>query len=451
MRMNLQDLVKSLNGRIILPSDAEYEKARLVFSGEIDRRPGAIVRVANTRDVQKTIAFTRDNNLEMTIRSGGHSGAGFSIIDDGIMLDLRDMRNLKIDENEKTAWVETGLTSIEVTNELDKHNLVLGFGDTGSVGVGGITLGGGSGFLVRKFGLTIDNLLAAEIVTSGGEVLEVEEINYPDLFWAIRGGGGNFGVVTKFKFGLHDLDVCYGGMLLLPPTADVISGFVNLAKEAPDELSTIINIMPTPPMTGIPDGKVDKLSVMCLIVYAGDPQKGEQIVDQMRALGKPIVDMVKPMRYKEIYFPEDANYHPKSVGYNFHMETVDHELAAKIIAHLDSVEAPMKALQLRVLGGAMARVADDATAYGHRKNNIMGNIATFYETEVEMQQRLKWADEFLRLLDQGDRAVYVNFLNLHDYPARLKYAYPELTWKRLVEIKKKYDPTNFFHNNANIS
>lgn len=445
----LQDFARAIKGRVILPNNQDYDTARKLFYGGFDRKPKAIVRVKDASDVQKTIAFTKENNYELAVRSGGHSVAGYSVIDDSIVIDFTDMRQLEIDTELKTAWAEPGLTSGEVTNELDKHNLVLGFGDTGSVGSGGITLGGGVGYLVRKFGLTIDNLLAAEIVTADGKILRIDKDNHPDLFWAIRGGGGNFGVVTKFKYQLHDLAECYGGMMFLPATAEVIAGFVDIAQKAPDELSTIINIMPTPPMPGIDKDQIGKLSVIALMVYAGDPKEGERVIAPVRALAKPIVDMVKPMRYKEIYFPEDESYHPKAVGLNLHLNTIDFNLA-KIIAHLNSIDAPMRALQLRVLGGAMSRVPIDETAYANRKAPIMANIAAFYGTEDERKARQQWAESFAKLLDQGNPAVYVNFLGLNEKD-RIRDAYPGKTWERLVEVKKRYDPANFFHNNANIS
>jgi hypothetical protein len=440
---------KTLTGRIIIPDDADYEKTRKVFAGGIDKKPKMIVRVADAIDVQKTITFAKENNLELAVRSGGHSALGLCSVDDGVVIDLRDMKKLEINQQEKTAWAETGLTASEVTTELDKHNFVLGFGDTGSVGIGGITLGGGSGFLVRKFGLTIDNLLAAEIVTAEGKILQTDKDNYPDLFWAIRGGGGNFGVVTKFKYKLHELRECYGGLLFLPATADVIAGYAKIAHDAPDELSTIINIMPTPPMPFVPAEYHGKLSIMALIMYAGDPKEGEKVIAPIRALAKPVADMVKPMRYKDIFFPEDDSYHPLAVARNLHFHAIDHELAEKCIAHLNALNAPMKALQLRFLGGAMSRIPVDDTAYAHRSNEIMANVAAFYTTAEEKVERQTWAKEFLKLLDQGDPSVYVNFLGEDDFD-RIKNAYTETTWNRLVTIKKKYDASNFFHNNINI-
>jgi FAD/FMN-containing dehydrogenase len=449
--LNLKENLKGIKGSIIFPGDADYDKARRVLSGEIDRKPAAIVLVKDIEDIQKTIAFAKENNLELSVRSGGHSGIGASVIDNAVVIDLRGMKKLELDVAGKIAWVETGLTAGEVTDKLDEYNLAIGFGDTGSVGVGGITLGGGVGFLVRKFGLAIDNVLAAEIVTADNQVLQVDKDNNPDLFWAIRGGGGNFGIVTKFKFQLHDLSECYGGLLFLPATPEVVWQAVDIANKAPEELSVIYNIMPLPPMPFVPTEHHGKLTVMAMVMYSGSPVEGEKVLAPIRALATPFADLVKAMRYKDMFPPHDDSYHPKAVAKNMHLDHIDESLAEKIIAHLSSLNAPMKALQLRVLGGAMSRVASDDTAYAHRNSKLMANIAMFYGTEEEEIKGRIWADEFMKLLDQGDKAVYVNFLSLHDEPGRIRQAYPGKTWDRLLEIKKRYDPTNFFHNNANIN
>src|SRR5215208_5697978 len=225
---------------------------RAVLNGARSRRPALIVRVADATDVSRVIALALERGLELAVRSGGHSLAGHSTTDGGILLDLSGMKGLEIDVARRTAWAETGLTAGEYTAVAGAHGLATGFGDTGSVGIGGITLGGGVGFLVRKYGLTIDDLLAAEIVTADGELLYVDSDTHPDLFWAIRGGGGNFGVATRFKFRLHEVDTIVGGMLILPAIADTIASFIDLAEAAPDELSGIANVMTAPPMPFLP-------------------------------------------------------------------------------------------------------------------------------------------------------------------------------------------------------
>src|SRR5687767_13074830 len=245
--ISILKLRTTFNGRVIAPGDHGYDQARTVFWGGIDRRPAVIIRVADAADVSRVVSLARETGLDLAIRSGGHSTAGHSVADGGIVLDLSNMRDLQIDVERRTAWAETGLTAGEYTTTANAYGLATGFGDTGSVGIGGITLGGGIGYLVRKYGLTIDNLLAAEVVTADGQIRQVDANTRPDLFWAIRGGGGNFGVVTRFQFRLHKIDTIVGGMLILPATPAVIDEFIAQADAAPEELSTIANIMVAPP------------------------------------------------------------------------------------------------------------------------------------------------------------------------------------------------------------
>src|SRR5512138_1418440 len=244
--------IKDVSGRVVTPDDPDYDRTRAVFYGGIDKRPAAIVRVASVDDVRHVIAAARDGGYELAIRSGGHSVVGHSTTDGGLVLDLRDMSRIEIDAHARTAWVETGATALQVTEALSKHGVAIGFGDSGSVGVGGITLGGGIGFLVRKFGMTIDSVLAAEVVTADGQHRRVDAEHEAELFWALRGGGGNFGVVTRIRFRLNPLPHFTGGLLILPATPETIAGFAAASLAAPDELSTIGNVMPAPPMPFLP-------------------------------------------------------------------------------------------------------------------------------------------------------------------------------------------------------
>src|ERR671923_2219903 len=293
--LSIPQLADHLTGRVIAPGDPDYDEARTVFPGGIDRRPALIARVADAGDVSRAIALARDNGLPLSVRSGGHSAAGHSVNDDGIVVDLSDMKGLEIDAERRTAWAETGLTAGEYTTAASAHGLATGFGDTGSVGIGGITLGGGVGYLPRKFGLTIDSLLAAEVVTADGQIRHVDADTEPDLFWAIRGGGGNFGVATRFEYRVQDLGTVVGGMLLLPATPETVAGFVSLATAAPDELSTIANVMPAPPMPFVPPEHHGKLIVFAFMTYAGGVEAGQKAIAPFRALAAPIADMVRPM------------------------------------------------------------------------------------------------------------------------------------------------------------
>jgi len=444
-------LRESVRGRVITSDDAEYDQVRTIVLGGADPRPAAVVRVADADDVAAVVRVARESGAELAVRSGGHSGAGHSSVDGGIVIDLRDMKALDVDAEDRTAWAETGLTAGEVTIALAERGLAIGFGDTGSVGIGGITLGGGVGYLARKHGLTIDSLLAAEIVTADGEVLRVDADLHPDLFWAIRGGGGNFGVATRFLYRLAELPSFVGGMLVLPATAETVAGFIAAAEAAPDELSTIANIMNAPPMPFLPEEVHGQVVILAMLAYAGDADAGERAIAPFRALATPLADMVKPSPYPEMYPPHDDSYHPTAVAVTMFIDHVDRDAAATIMEFLEDSDATMRAAQLRVLGGAVSRVPADATAFAHRNGRIMVNLAAFYEGEDDRKVRQAWVDEFRSALTQGgDGSAYVNFLG-DEGTERVRDAYPGATWDRLASVKARYDPDNLFHRNQNVT
>jgi FAD/FMN-containing dehydrogenase len=446
----IEQLSPDLVGRVIRPDDADYDEARTVFYGGIDRRPAVIVRPADASQTAAVVSAARDTGLELAVRSGGHSIAGHSVTDGGVVLDLSDMRALEIDPEGRTAWAQTGLTAGEYSKAAAAHGLATGFGDTGSVGIGGLTLGGGVGYLSRAHGLTIDDLLAAEMVTADGQIVDVDAENHPDLFWAIRGGGGNFGVATRLRFRLHELETVVGGMLMLPATADVVRSFVAAAEAAPDELSTIANVMPAPPMPFVPAEQHGRLVVMGLLCYAGPPDAAERVLARFRSLATPIVDMVRPIPYPEMYPPEEEGFHPTAVGHTMFLDTVDDDTAEMIVERLSSSDATMRVTQLRVLGGAIARTPADATAFAHRRSRIMTNVAAFYDGPEDRPVREAWVKAFAADLRQEDTGAYVNFLG-DEGAERTHAAYPGRTWDRLRAIKTSYDPTNLFRLNQNVS
>jgi FAD/FMN-containing dehydrogenase len=444
-------LSAQVRGEVIAPGHPGYDGARMLFSGSFDRHPGAVVRVVDSADAARVVTFAREAGLPLAVRSGGHSGAGHSVCDDGVVLDLGRMRGLDIDVDAGTAWAQTGATAGEYTAAAGEHGLVTGFGDTGSVGIGGITLGGGIGFLVRKYGLTIDDLVAAEMVTADGELLHVHADEHPDLFWAIRGGGGNFGVATRLKFRLHRLDRVVGGMLILPATAETVTAFVAAAEAAPEELSTIANVMPAPPMPFLDAEHHGQLVILALMCFAGPAEAGEPALAPFRALAPPLADLVEEVPYPSLYGPDevDADYHPLAVGRTMFLDHVDLDTAGTVMEYLRASDAPLRVAQLRVLGGAMARVDPDATAFAHRRSRIMANVAAFHGPD-DRPQRDAWVGEFAAALRQRDAGVYVNFLGPEGRDA-IRAAYPGATWDRLVEVKRRYDPTNLFRLNQNIA
>jgi hypothetical protein len=449
--ISIRELRRELNGRVVAPGDNEYDAARTPFYGGFERRPAAIVMAADADDVAKVVELASETGLELAVRSGGHSIPGHSTTEGGIVLDLRDLNSLEIDVDSRTAWAETGLTTGRYTDAAAEHGLATPFGDTGSVGIGGLTLGGGIGYLVRKHGLTIDSLLAADVVTAEGELLRVDAESQPDLFWAIRGGGGNFGVVTRVRLQLHEVGTVVGGMLILPATADTIHSFVQAAEAAPEELSGIANVMPAPPMPFLPPEQHGSLIIFALLVYAGEAEAGERAVAPFRALAEPIVDMVGPKPYPAIFEggPAEEDFHPVMATRTMFVDSIDRSAAETIVEQLQASTAMIAATQLRVLGGEAARVPVDATAYAHRQSRIMVNVAALFGSPEEAPEHEPWVTGLADALRQDDQGAYVNFLD-NEGEDRVRAAYPDATWDRLVAVKRRYDPTNLFRLNQNI-
>jgi FAD/FMN-containing dehydrogenase len=408
-----------------------------------------IVKAADAMDVARVVSQAGETGVELAVRGGGHSPAGHGVSDGGIVLDLSSMKALDIDGDGRTAWAEAGLTAAEYSAAVGAGGLATGFGDTGSVGIGGITLAGGIGYLVRKHGLTIDDLLAVDLVTADGQVIRADAENHPDLFWALRGGGGNFGVATRFRYRLHPVPSVVGGMLFLPATPETIAGFVAESEAAPEELSGIAAVMPAPPMPFLPAEHHGRLVLMALLCYAGPTVGAGPILAPFRALAEPIVDMLRPMSYPEIYPPEQEGFHPTAIGHTMFVDGIGLGEAKTIIEHLEGSDAAMRAVQLRVLGGAMARVPAEATAFAHRSSRIMANVGTFYDGPEDRAIRAAWVEGLATALRQGDSGAYVGFL-ADEGEERVRAAYPGATWDRLRSVKARYDPTNLFRLNQNI-
>ncbi len=446
----IRNLRASLNGKVIGADDPRYDEARRVVFTGFDLRPAAIVRAADAADVARVVGLARETGAELAVRSGGHSRAGHGTSEGGIVLDLSAMNAVEIDADGRSAWAQTGITAGAYTNATGEHGLATGLGDTATVGLGGITLGGGIGYLVRKNGLAIDDLLAAEVITADGELLEVDAEHHPDLFWALRGGGGNFGVATRLRLRLHEIDAVVGGMLLLPASTDVIAGLVAAADAAPEELSMIANIFKAPPLPFIPAEQHGKAVVAALMVYAGGAEKGERAIAPIRALAPPLADMVRPMRYPEIYAGPEGPPPAFAEGTNILVDGLGAGAPEAILEHLETATAAMAAVQVRVLGGAMARVPDGATAFGHRGAKLMVNIAAMHQRPEERREHEAWASGLATALSAGTTAAaYVGFVG-DEGEDGVRRAYPPATLERLAEVKRRYDPDNLFRLNVNV-
>ncbi|HET8750934.1 MAG TPA: FAD-binding oxidoreductase [Gaiellaceae bacterium] len=448
-RLSIKQLRAELAGTVLGPDDPAYDDARRVFLPAVDRRPAAIVRPADAGEVAHVVSIARDTGLELAVRGGGHSNAGHGTSDGGIVLDLSGLTALEIAAGERIAHAAGGLTSGAVTAAAAPQGLAVGFGDTPSVGIGGLTLGGGAGYLVRRHGLTIDHLLGAEVVTADGRVLEVGADSHPDLFWAIRGGGGNFGVVTRFDYRLHPVDVVTGGMLALPATPATLAGLVAEAEAAPEELSLISNLLLAPPLPFVPPELVGKPLLLVQLVHSGPLEDGERAVAPLRALAPPVADFVRAMPFGDVFTTEAQGAPPRAVVRTFFSDSLDEDIAGELLDRLRASTAQVAAAQIRVLGGAVARVPAEATAYAHRHRRLMLNVAAVYGSPAEDSVHRAWAEEAASALRQGEDAGYVNFLG-DEGAERVRAAYPGSTWDRLAEVKRGYDPENVFRLNQNV-
>ncbi|HEX6308276.1 MAG TPA: FAD-binding oxidoreductase [Longimicrobiales bacterium] len=444
------ELRGAVSGVVLEAGDDGYDAARTVYFTAFDRKPDVIVRAADAADVARVVRLARATGSTLSVRNGGHSLAVHGVRDGGIVLDVTALRSLEIDVARRVARAGAGLTAGEYTAAVGAHGLSTGFGDAPSVGIGGITLAGGVGFLHRRHGMTIDQLTGAEVVTADGAIVRADAASHPDLFWAIRGGGGNFGVVTQLEFALQPVDRVLGGMMILPATPERLVALLEQAYAAPDDLSLIVAAMPAPPLPFIPPEARGSMILMVMLVHCGDIDEGERIVGRIRSLATPMLDTVKPMRYPGMYEAEGGPPHPPAVAtHTRFIDALDVDAAAALFERLRTGTAPMRVAQFRPLGGALARVPSDATAFAHRDRHFIANVGAIYERPEQRDEQTVWAAGAAAELEQSAPGAYVGFLD-GSGAARIREAYPGATWDRLVRIKRQYDPTNLFDGNHNI-
>jgi FAD/FMN-containing dehydrogenase len=441
-------LAARLAGTIVLPDQHDFDAMRALAHSNWDKTPLFVARVANAPDVADVVDFARRYDLELAVRSGGHSVCGHSASQDGVVIDLRDLQDIDIDLETMTVWAGGGLTAGQLSRALDQHGVAVGFGDSGRVGIGGLTLGGGLGYLTRKFGLTADALVAAEIVTTQG-ILVVDETHRPELFWAIRGGGGNFGVVTRFCYRLNPLPEFTGGPLVLPATPETLAGFVAAAEAAPDELSTILMVMPAPPMPFIPPEMIGQTILLGMMAYAGPNAAAQEALAPFRTLATPVADLVQPGPYSMMYPPEQDGVTPAVSVRTMFRQEFGIEEATRVLDAIAWGEAPMRVAQIRVLGGAAARVPADATAYAHRDARMLIGFLAMDGNAGAAAHHDRWAERSVASLGGAGQGTYVNFL-AEEGPDMLQRTYPPATWNKLRQVKRRYDPDNVFHLNHNI-
>lgn len=438
-------------GHVIAPDADDYDRARRVHNAAIDRHPAAIARPTDAADVALAVAHAQERGLPLVIRAGGHSMGGHGTGDGSLVVDLSAMRDVEIDAAERTAWADAGVLAGEYTTASHAHGLVTPFGDTGSVGVAGITLGGGIGWLARKHGMTIDSLLAVEIVTADGRRRIASAVEEPDLFWGVRGAGANFGVVTRLQFQLHPLDDVLAGDILLPAARDVLRSLVPVLLAAPDELTAMPTIMLAPPDPEIPERHHGRPVVYLSVAWSGPPGAGERALAPLRALGAPISDTVAWQPYPALFSPVDRDEEPTSgvSSRALFLDTLDDSTIDVIERRLTEADAPRAIVQLRVLGGAMARVPGDETAFGWRDRPVLLWLITPYEDLGRAAEIDAWTAAFRAELASDGAATYVNFMGDEGVDA-VRDAYPASTYARLRELKQRYDPDNVFRANHNI-
>jgi FAD/FMN-containing dehydrogenase len=443
-QLTITNFQKKVTGDLLQPDDIGYEEARKIWNGMIDRRPALIVRCKNSNDVIAAVHLAREQNLLISVRAGGHNISGNAICDGGIMVDLSLMKSIKVDAEQKLADVETGATWGDFDAASQEHGLATTGGAVSTTGVAGLTLGGGVGWLVRKHGLSCDNLLEAEIVTADGVLLKANANQNHDLFWGIRGGGGNFGIVTSMKFQLHDVSTVLGGMIIHPrdKAVEVMKFYREFVKTAPEELTLYLAMLTSP----------DGIPVIALAAcYAGDLVTGEAVLKPVREFGSPVADLIAPIPYTQMQMmlnpavPHGNRYYWKS---NF-LEELSDEAIELTVTNAASAPSPFSIILLEYYGGAANREPEGGTAYPHRVSQFDLIIASNWIDTKEDEKNISWARNFWESIQPfSSHRVYVNVLGVEG-EERVKEAYGK-HYERLAGLKRKYDPDNLFRLNQNI-
>ena len=453
---DLERLRDSIRGPVIDPDDEGYDAARAIWNGAIDRRPACVARCTGVADVVAAVRFARERDLLVAVRSGGHGVGGHAVCDGGLVIDLSPMKGIRVDPAARTARAEAGVLWGELDRETQLHGLATVGGIVTHTGIAGLTLGGGIGWLMRKHGATVDNLLSVDLVTAEGELLTASGDENPDLFWGIRGGGGNFGVVTSFEYRLHPVGpIVLAGPIFHPleDAPEVLRFYREFIAAAPDELTTIFELSVAPPLPFLPEEVHGKPIVMVGACYAGSPDEGAEVVRPLKQFGRPIVDLLEPKPYTALqsmfdpFVPHGWHRYWKSVE----LPPLTDDAIDTLVEHSSAPTSPKSYTIVFQLGGALARVGEDETAFSQRDAAHNVNInAVWTEDDPEGERHVAWARDFFSAMQPhaGGR-VYVNFLG-DEGAERVRQAYGDRQYERLVELKRAYDPTNFFRLNQNI-
>ena len=450
----LAALRRSVRGEVVTRSDAGYETHRRVWNGSIDRHPHTIVRCSTADDVRAALAFGRSHDLRIALRGGGHSFPGLSTVDDGVLVDLRPMNRVEVDPEARTVSVQAGALIGEVDAATQAHALAVPAGIVSHTGVAGLTLGGGIGWIMRRHGLTVDTLLGADLVTADGDVVRCDADENADLFWGLRGGGGNFGVVTEFRFRAVPLgpQVMAGAVFWPAEQAEEVLRFYrDWVAGCPDDLMTIVVQRLAPPLPVVPADLVGKPVVVVSACYAGDVEDGEREFRPLREFGSPVLDLLAPKRFVDHQQMFDPSYRHGCFYYvrSCDVAALTDEVIEVVAEHGRNITSPVASVALWQMGGAVARVPGDDTAFHGRQAGFTFNINGNTPTADGFDEQRQWARDYWTALAPFHTSVYVNFL-MEEGEERVKEAYGEQKYDRLKQLKRRYDPENVFRLNQNI-
>jgi FAD/FMN-containing dehydrogenase len=450
----IEKLAAGLSGELLTPESKGYDDARSIWNAMIDRRPGMIVECAGAGDVVQAVSFAREHGLLVSVRGAGHNIAGNAVSDGGIMISLANMKSVRVDPTSKRAWVEPGATLGDLDGGTQAHGLAVPVGINSTTGVAGLTLGGGFGWLSRKFGLTVDSLVSADVVTANGEMVRASEKENPELFWGIRGGGGNFGIVTTFEFATHQVGPEVLSGLIVHPFSDakqVLEYYREFTAQAPDELSVWVVMRKAPPLPFLPEDVHGTEVVILAAMYAGDMTEGEKALEPLRKYGNPIPDVISPHQFTDFQSAFDPLLTPGARNYwksHDFLELSD-ELLDTLVASVEKLPDAQCEVFIAQMGGATNRVPADATAYRHRDAEFIMNVHGRWDDPKADDKCIGWCRElFDAATPHATGGVYVNFMT-EEETQRVEAAYGD-SYKKLVELKNKYDPTNMFRLNQNI-
>ncbi len=454
--VEVERLRTGVRGPVIVPGDQGYDDARAIWNGAIDRRPACIARCTGAADVVAAVDFARERDLVVAVRSGGHGVGGHALCDGGLVIDLSLLKGIRVDPGARTARAEAGVLWGELDRETQLHGLATVGGIVTHTGIAGLTLGGGIGWLMRKHGATVDNLVSVDLVTADSEVLTASENENPDLFWGVRGGGGNFGIVTSFEYRLHPVGpIVLAGPIYHPlnDAREVLRFYREFIAASPDELTTICNLRIAPPLPFLPRDVHGKPIVMVGACYAGPPQDGIEVVRPLKEFGTPIVDLLEPKPYTALQSMFDASV---PHGWHYYWKSAEvppltDEAIDTLVEHASALTSPKSYCIVFQLGGAIGQVGPEETAYSQRDAAHNVNInAVWTEDDPEPERHIAWAREFFEAMQPhtGGR-VYLNFLG-DEGQDRVRAAYGDRNYERLARLKQIYDPTNLFRLNQNI-